>query len=106
MHDGASCHRSKIVTEFLRKQKFKTLDWPGNSPDLNPIKNFWHLMKDKVAEEQPTSAKELIEAIKRNHGGILPKPNRQHDAPPGSCDKIFWRTQNIRNGQLCDSFIV
>ena len=65
MHDGAPCHRSKIVTEFLRKQKIKTLDWPGNSPDMNPIENLWHLMKDKVAEKQPTSAKGLVEAIKR-----------------------------------------
>ena len=37
MHDGAPCHRSNIVSE---KKKIKTLDWPGNSPDLNPIENL------------------------------------------------------------------
>ena len=38
MHDGPSCNRSKTVAEFLRKSKVKTLEWPGNSPDLNPIR--------------------------------------------------------------------
>ena len=33
--DGAPCHHSKLVSDFLKKN-IKTLDWPGNSPDLNP----------------------------------------------------------------------
>ena len=40
------------------------LNWPGNSPDLNPIQNLWTVLKDKVSEKQPTSTKELEEAIK------------------------------------------
>ena len=33
--DGAPCHRSKLVSNFLIKKDIKTLDWPRNSPDLN-----------------------------------------------------------------------
>ena len=51
MHDGAPCHRSKTVAEFLKKSTVKTMDWPGNSPDLNPIENLWTYLKDKVAEK-------------------------------------------------------
>ena len=37
MQDSAPCHRTKLVTNFLKKKRVKVLDWPGNIPDLNPI---------------------------------------------------------------------
>ena len=64
MPDGAPCHRSKLVSDFLEKKNIKTWDWPGNSPDLNPIENLWAILKDKVADEHPTSAKDLEMPIK------------------------------------------
>ena len=65
MHDGASCHRSKVVLEYLSKSKVEVLDWSGNTPDLNPNKNLWSYM-NKVAEKQPSSAKKFVTAIKED----------------------------------------
>ena len=64
MQDGAPYHRSKLVTIFLKKKKVKVLDWSKNSPDLNPIENLWAVIKDKVAEKQPSSLSDLCRAIK------------------------------------------
>ena len=54
----------KVVKDFLSKNKVKVLDWPWNSPDLNPIENLWKVVKDKVADRQPSNAKALEDAEK------------------------------------------
>ena len=36
----------------------------GNSPDLNPIKHLWHVMKHEVADQHSTTIKSLKTAIK------------------------------------------
>ena len=59
MQDRAHCQRSKVATEFLKKNKISELEWPGNNPDLHPVKNMWTIMKDKVAYKQPSSAENL-----------------------------------------------
>ena len=40
------------------------MHWPGNSPDFKPNENFWAKLKEKVADEHPTSGKDLEMAIK------------------------------------------
>ena len=54
----------KSLLSFWSRRKFKS--WTGleNSPDLNPIENLWTVLKDKVSEKQPASAKELVDTIK------------------------------------------
>ena len=63
MHDSAPCHKAKSVKNFLQEKKVDILDWPGNSPDPNPIENLWHVMKNEVADQHPTSMKSLKTAI-------------------------------------------
>lgn len=64
-HDGAPAHSAKIVTKFLKDQKIPILEWPGNSPDLNPIENAWNIMKNKVQERRPSNINDLKEVLKR-----------------------------------------
>ncbi len=43
--DGAPCHKSKVVMLKIKELEFQVMEWPGNSPDLNRIKNCWSFMK-------------------------------------------------------------
>ena len=65
LHDGAPCHKTKKITSLLENCDFEVIDWPGNSPDLNPIENCWNLMKDRLKEKNTISLPLLIDEIKK-----------------------------------------
>jgi hypothetical protein len=63
LQDGTLCHTSKLVMGRLKE--FQVMDWPGNSPDLNPIENFWSFMKYKLKSDRAvTSLPKMIQALK------------------------------------------
>ena len=61
--DGAPCHTAKIYTKWFADNGIILLDWPGNSPDLNPIENLWSRLKWLLAAKRPSNKRELITAI-------------------------------------------
>lgn len=48
MQDNDPKHKSKVVMEWLRNSEIKVLEWPAQSPDLNPIENVWSLLKYRL----------------------------------------------------------
>jgi hypothetical protein len=63
LHDGAPCHRAKSISKFLEEEKIDVMEWPGNSPDLNPIENLWAIVKRRIADRFPTTKQALIESL-------------------------------------------
>ena len=70
--DNDPKHRSKSTTEWLQQKKICLLEWPSQSPDLNPIEMLWHDLKRAVHTRHPNNIAQLKQFCKEECSRIPP----------------------------------
>ncbi len=77
--DLAPVHTAKSTKSWLNDHGVGVLDWPANSPDLNPIENIWGIVKRKMRNKRPKNTDELKATVKETWASI----------PPQQCHKLI-----------------
>jgi transposase len=96
--DNAPCHVSKLSRAFFGSQNIDLLDWPPNSPDLNPIENIWSILKSNVGKLNSTNPREL-EDFAMQEWAKIPQSliRRTILSLPSRCKQVVDRA-----GEKCD----
>ncbi len=71
--DNDAKHTAKITKEWLHNNSVTVIEWPSQSPDLNPIEHLWRDLKMAVHQRLPSNLTEL-ERICRRNGRGSPNP--------------------------------
>ncbi len=77
--DLAPAHTAKGTKSWFNDHGVTVLDWPANSPDLNPAENLWGIVKRKMRDTRPNNADELKATVKETWASI----------PPQQCHKLI-----------------
>lgn len=68
--DKAPAHWARTNLDFLARNQVPLLDWPGNSPDLNPIEHLWAAVQMRLPRRLPANADELWQQVQAAWQGI------------------------------------
>jgi hypothetical protein len=68
--DNDPKHTSKLAKKWFDDNKVTVMEWPAQSPDLNPIENLWGDIKKGVSVANPTNINDLWSVIERTWAAI------------------------------------
>jgi len=76
-HDLAPAHTAKSTKSWLSDHGVGVLDWPANSPELNPIENLCGIVKRKMINKKPKNTDELKATVKETTSAV-PQTDHLH----------------------------
>ena len=53
MTTNAPFHRASVVTSWKNNHCLESLEWPAQSPNLNPIENLWMVLEKAISKRCP-----------------------------------------------------
>ncbi len=88
--DNDPKHTAVSVKNFFASKKIRVLDWPSQSPDLNPIEHIWEHVDRQLRGRKPTNKDELFSLIKSEWSKIpLDVLIKLVDSMPRRCQAVI-----------------
>ena len=71
MQDNDPKHAANKTKDWLQEHSINWWKTPAESPDLNPIENLWHELKEYIRREvKPKTKEQLIQGIQQFWGTV------------------------------------
>ncbi len=91
--DLAPAHTAKGTKSWFNDHSVTVLDWPANSPDLNPIENIWGIVEEDE-RHQTQQCRRAEGCYQRNLGFITPEQcHRLISSMPRRIDAVIHAKQ-------------
>lgn len=90
--DNDPKHTAKVVQKYFKDNRVNVLDWPAQSPDLNPIEHLWAELERRIQKRdvRPKNKTELMEALVEEWSQISPDVTAKLvDSMPKRCKAVL-----------------
>lgn len=88
--DNDPKHRSAHSKKLFAKNKIRDIQWPSQSPDLNPIEHLWEVLDREIRREKYTNVKDLFAGLQEKWAKIpLPVLIKLVDSMPSRCEAVL-----------------
>ena len=81
-----------MCKRYFENAEYELMDWPAQSPDLNPIEHAWYLLDKKLRESgvKPTSEADMMEKLEDAWSNIPPSAIKNLiDSMPRRCQAVI-----------------
>lgn len=88
--DNDPKHTSSLVKSWILKKKVTVLEWPSQSPDLNPIEHLWEELERRIRVRTFKNPDDLMAAIEEEwHKIPIDRLMKLVDSMPARCAAVI-----------------